>query len=810
MKPVAAKRIFTLLVPALLVSAGIASAQPDKLPPRSFQRFGTTKLRHGSRILSLAYSPDGQILAAGGGNDPLRLWNPKTGAMIREINEPWVHALTFTATGKTLLFGGYQKHIRLWNFELDKETGRLDGHKAAVKAIAVSPDTAVIASGSQDGALYLWDMESKCKVAELVGHTDEVNALAFSPDTDINLLASAGSDRLIFIWDTETNKFKHKLDGGCGVCALAFSADGKTLYSAGDDSLIRRWDVASGKQTGTFKGHEGTIVSLFVQGETVVSGALDKTIRFWDAPTFEQRRSLPRRQGDCDALAVTKAGDFLATAGTNNTLRIFEAANGKEVVPAPGIQSGLVGLVLSPNNKRLACTTADGQILVWDPQTGKLLRQWHAKQTGDILLAFASDGKTLASASNIVRLWNADTGDEISQLPTRNGDPVMTLAFSPDDKTLALGAHSGHIDLVDVKAKKSVASFNYTGALQAIAWSPDGRKLAAAGGAKIFVWDPLANRLIRSFDVKEGPPPPFPMLVASLAFAPDSKTLAAGGWDAVIRIYNLNAKNPTDGKQQRLCEGHASAVYAIAFSPDGHSLISGSFDKTARLWEAFSGKQIAAFKGHRGEVRGVAFGNDGRSVFSAGADTVVYHWDVPGLLNNGKLPERPLTFQELENAWTALLAEETARGHETMWRCIASAKQAIPQLSKKLEPFLIAPEKVKKLFRDLDSGHYPTRMAAMNKLPEYGRWMEGRYEAAMAYPPSLEYKRRAELLKEKLNVGNSPSLAQERLRVRRIMLMCEQVGGPDAIEALRKLADNGPEEELREEAQAALQRLSKR
>jgi len=97
----------------------------------------------------------------------------------------------------------------------------------------------------------------------------------------------------------------------------------------------------------------------------------------------------------------------------------------------------------------------------------------------------------------------------------------------------------------------------------------------------------------------------------------------------------------------------------------------------------------------------------------------------------------------------------------------------------------------------------------MSELTKYGRWMEGRYDAAMANPPSLEYKRRVEMLKEKVNAANSATLAQERLRVRRIMLMLEQVGGPEAIAALRDLANRGPEEELREEAKASLQRLGK-
>lgn len=323
-----------------------------------------------------------------------------------------------------------------------------------------------------------------------------------------------------------------------------------------------------------------------------------------------------------------------------------------------------------------------------------------------------------------------------------------------------------------------------------------------------MVCDPQTSAVIKLFDLKEGPPPTFPT-IKCLAFGPDSRTLAAGGFDGIARVYNLNVKNPADPKEQRLCEGHLSSIYALAFSPDGRTLVTGSYDKTVRLWEAFSGKSIANFKGHFGEVTGVAFVKDGRSVFSAGADTVAYQWDVPGLTNNGKLPALTLAVQELEEAWTTLLSEETSRGHEIMWKCIASGKQAVPHLTKEKKLYLLDPDRVKKLFKDLDSNHFPTRTAAMTELTGYGRWMEGRYDAAMSNPPSLEYKRRVEMLKEKLNAINSPSLAQERLRVHRIMVICEQVGGPDALAALKQLADRGPEEDIREDAQAAILRMTR-
>jgi len=811
MIPKTQTRLMTLTLALAFALPANVSAQPapaDNLPARSFQRIGTTKLRHGSRILSLAYSPDGQTLAAGGGNDPVRLWNPKTGELLREINEPWVHSLAFTPSGETLIFAGYQKNIRLWSFKLNKEVGRLEGHKAAIKSLAVSADTSMIASGSQDGVIILWEWNAKRKVADLTGHTDEVTALAFSPDKESNLLASAGSDRNIYIWNVETNKSILKFDAGCGVHSIAFAADGKTLFSAGDDYLIRRWDVTTGKQIGTYRGHQGIIVSIIVQGDTLISGALDKTIRFWNKKTGEQIKSIPRAQGDSDALAVSNDGLAVATAGLNNTIRIYETANGKEITPTTGAHAGLTTLAMARDNKRLASITADGQVVVWNPQDGKILRQWDAKHQGEVMLAMSADGKTIATASATVRLWNADTGAEIAEFPVKAGDPVVAMTFSPDGKTLALGRHSAQIELWSIADKKAVGSRQFAGALHALAWSPDGKSLAVAGGAKIMIYDPTDSALVRSFDVKEGPAPAFP-LVASLAFGPESKTLAAGCFDATIRIYNLSAKNPTDVKEHRLCEGHLSVPYAIAFSADGRTLVSGSFDKTARLWEAFSGKQIAVFKGHIGPVMGVAFASNGRSVYSGSVDTTVLQWDVPGLVGQGKLPELKYEAADLDNAWLVLKSEETAIGHKKMWECIASAKTAIPFMLKPGKIYFLDPERVKKLFKELDSANFVIRTAAMTELAGNGRWMEGRYDAAMVNPPSLEYKRRVEILKEKLSANDTPSLAQERLRLRRFMLMCEQIASPEAIAALEQLAARGPEEEIRDEAKGSLARLKK-
>ena len=376
-------------------------------------------------------------------------------------------------------------------------------------------------------------------------------------------------------------------------------------------------------------------------------------------------------------------------------------------------------------------------------------------------------------------------------MPT-GGDIVETFAFSPDSKTIAIGRPKAQIELWDWQNKKLLATLKYSGFLHAVAWSPDGKKIAAAGGAKIVLWDPQGN-LIREFALKEGPEPKFPT-VKLLAFGPDSKMLAAG---RVRRIRCASSTSPSRIRPIRRNSGFAkatlTAIYSLAFSADGRTLLSGGFDRTVRAWEAFSGRQIGLYKGHVGPVTGIGFVKDGRCFLFKLDRHDDLRMERAAKCGQGEAAGGDADLSgPREGMGHAVERGNAEVRHEILWQCISSSKQSVPQLTKYLHTD--DPDRIKKLFKDLDSSHYPTRIAAQNELAKKGRWMEGRYDAAIADPPSLEYKRRIEVLKEKLNAQDSPSIVRERLRVRRIMMLCEQVGSAEAIAALQRLADRGPED----------------
>ena len=786
------------------------SAQDKKtetLPARALERFGSSKFRQGSRILCLAYSPNGRILAAGGGDDPVRLWDVDEGKLLRSLPEAWVHTVAFSPGGSVLVTGSAFKPLRVWETATGKEIGKLEGHKSAIKAVAISPDGKFIASGDAEGNVILWEVFLTARiVTTFKGHSDEITALAFSPDSAT--LASGSADRSIRFWDVDNGKFLRNTDAGCMVQSLAFT-EPKIAVSGGDDHLVRFWNVDSAKQTDAWKGHEGAVVSLNVLREkkdqkplVLVSGGQDGTIRLWSLSDKAAPKIIRRSLGDSDALALTRNGDFLATGGINNTIRIFETATLKEVDFGPGHKAGIQSLALSRDGKMLASCGMMGDLIVWEPGTTKVRAAWNCPKGGETVMAFSPDNVTLATATSgdSIRLWNAADGAEKFQLPSPATDPTLSVTFAADGSSLIVGRRSGKVEVWDLKEKRIAREAKYDGPAYGVAVSENGKLLAASGSNKVTVWDMADLKEVKTFGTRdEGAPTTWPN-VASLAFHPNGKIIALSCYDGIIRLMDV-----TTGKEFKACEGHTSVAYGIAFSRDGYLLASAGFDRTVRLWEAFSGHPVAVLKGHNGPGTAAAFARDGRSFYTGSADTTILRWDATGV--GPTLPSAKLNPGEWNDTWNTLATEDTAKGHATVWKCVGGGDDRVGLIEKSL--YLVDPKHVDQLFEDLKSEVYKTRESATAELERYGRWMEGRLQEAVKGKNTLEVQRRLERLLGKLNVPGSITLNQERLRTRRVMMILEQIGDAGAIRVLDKLAGGAAEPSLQEEAAFASTRLKR-
>jgi WD40 repeat protein len=324
------------------------------------------------------------------------------------------------------------------------------------------------------------------------------------------------------------------------------------------------------------------------------------------------------------SLAFAADGKTLASAGESGSVRLWEIAGGRQLREFPAGTGSLVRF--SSDGKHLVCAGSEDGLSLRDAVSGKIIRRFPAGQrsNGDAFVALAPDGKTLAApAGNEVILWDTDSGKERRRLKGHTS-PVLSVAFSPDGKLLAAGddnqGHQTTLLLWEVDSGKEVAYI--AGANQSwtygLAFAPDGKTLASSSPYETYLWE-LATRK-RPLKFEKG--------ARSLAYSPDGKLLAVAEYSDSGFIHLLDAAK---GKEVRTLRGHTGSVNAVAFAPKGKVLASGGRDGTVRLWDAASGREIIQGPGHAVEIRAAAFAPDGKRVATAsGADHTIRIWNSTG------------------------------------------------------------------------------------------------------------------------------------------------------------------------------------
>jgi WD40 repeat protein len=286
--------------------------------------------------------------------------------------------------------------------------------------------------------------------------------------------------------------------------------------------------------------------------------------------------------------------------------------------------AGWVGAVaFAPDGKTLASASADGTIKFWDPARGELLQTWQGNNEPVCALAFAPDGKTLASGGfdKCVRLWDVAAPGKPRTLRGHTG-VVMAVAFSPDGKVVVSGSIDGSVRLWEADSgNKLVQIRRHTSWVNAVCFAANGTLATGSSDNLAYLWVGQGQKwtLRAAAKAREGE-------IRSVALSPDARLLAVGTRYGTVRVW--------DWMQQKLVavlKGHPGDVWAVAFSTDGKLLASGAGDwgrpGEVRLWDTAKWTRRATLP-HTGEVLCVAFSPDGRRLAAGSWDHTIRVWDL--------------------------------------------------------------------------------------------------------------------------------------------------------------------------------------
>lgn len=595
-------------------------ATGQHLTPEVLTVLGDRTGRVDADVLAIGYALTGETLTLEEGG-VLRRWDSATGMIVdthvlSEAETCW----SFSHHGRYLVSGS--DGISIWNCETGELIGRHDDLFWA-NTITLSPDSRLIATGQDDFKVRIWDSQTGRLRHVLNGHHDEISAMAFSADGQ--RLATASEDRLVYIWDVATGDFVTKLEGHTDrVDDLAWSPSGHRIASAGWDTSVRIWDPRRAELLAMLNGQGECVhtVRFTPDGKWIVCGDSDGAVRLWDYQKLRIKAECEAHLGPVRKLALSPDGRQVVTGGGDRAIQFLNLRTMTPQIESTGARTTVVSLATSAGH-RVAAVHGEGVCHLWDFATGKCQGPMLESER---IISVAHDGRSqwaLGTFTGDIAIVEGESAAEPVRKWTGHDSATKLLAFHPNGLELAsTAAIDGTVKIWDSRTGEAtliIPEAARKATIEAMAYDPGDSVLAVAGihwargtAGVICLWNTQTIKLDRTLELG----------ATAVAISPAGRFLSAVTLTNSIVIFDL-----VNGKTVKEIDGVDASTNAVLFSPDGEFFVTASDDAGIRSWDTAQWRMRASID-LQTRIQCLAYSTDGERLIAGNANSTCYVLDA--------------------------------------------------------------------------------------------------------------------------------------------------------------------------------------
>jgi WD40 repeat protein len=649
---------------------------------------------HGDAVIDAAFSPDGQRALTLSNDKLVRVWNAETGALLATLRGHEYNAVTaeFSPDSQRVVTSSWDGTVRVWDAANGEQTlllrppgyDRMRTHfNDGAYAARFSPDGSRLITSFGDGdpdcRAHLWDANTGEHLHALAGHTAPLHSVGFSPDGQTAV--TTGKEGTVRLWETASGNLIRTLgEHKSGVRQALFSNDGKRLLTTGDGILHTYgpnshrsesspdrfagiiWDVATGKKLATLSWWEqawasGWYAAWNADGSRIVTsgpygGCSNEGCypTIWDAATGKHLFTLrpPGAPGlpSGHFTSMSPDGRFIVTThnvGTHDKhpdIHLWDVLTGQAVGLLRGHTSDVYVARFSPAGQRIITASADKTARIWDATVGDDHARRRGRYVGVRDAILSPDGRRLLALNweppnpldtrRTATLWDLADSKPSGHLHAPKG-AIEPIAFSPDGSRIALGFEQD-IHVYDATSLREIAKLSgLPGHKGQIEFSPDQHRVLGVGQDKVaHVWHARSGNELY---VLRGKAP-----ILAGYFSPDGSKIVTCGvgrngrspgpsnvvaevWDAETGAELCTLMHPGPGS--------ISGYTDPSWFPDSRRLLDPINDsKAARIWDVTTGKILLRLEGHPGALTCGAVSSDGERVVTGAHDRTARIWDA--------------------------------------------------------------------------------------------------------------------------------------------------------------------------------------